>query len=472
MDYNFYAEQYYNSNHKFVDFFQKSISLIPCNSNTSSKYDKTCGIKGITGEFFRRISSVTHKPIKDFETDAIQPTREYLSEEASMTESSIAEFLDIMRDVFYSDGSFTVINSSFLKYVPLTATYINKTVANKYEDGQKKIASYLYSMLPGGFKYDGTGDQNLFCQIIKAALEQGDLPKSSSGEKESNYYILPFIRDSFKEDLDWLLSNHDDHVIVKYIAYLLHFYLCYAIVQVILKLGRDEIDLEKPSGLYFIMISESASSKKEAVKNGWAAYVAGKLDKLFGRMQAVDIINTILGEPVGLYPQIKEALNNIDFENEGKAICESVLSAYQSDKRSILQERDTFDASKLPEPIDTSVSSYDVFLEKMEKLCMDLQSPEYVRLGQKVKDILKIKFLQSRRGNDVLVIDEEMLIFLIAMFTHEKRTKLDDMYNKFNEHGIFFNIESRGVIEQYLLKSNLLDRKSDSGETQYVTVIL
>ena len=248
--------------------------------------------------------------------------------------------------------------------------------------------------------------------------------------------------------------------------------MCYAIVQVILKLGRDEIDLEKPSGLYFIMISESASSKKEAVKNGWAAYVAGKLDKLFGRMQAVDIINTILGEPVGLYPQIKEALNNIDFENEGKAICESVLSAYQSDKRSILQERDTFDASKLPEPIDTSVSSYDVFLEKMEKLCMDLQSPEYVRLGQKVKDILKIKFLQSRRGNDVLVIDEEMLIFLIAMFTHEKRTKLDDMYNKFNEHGIFFNIESRGVIEQYLLKSNLLDRKSDSGETQYVTVIL
>ena len=103
---------------------------------------------------------------------------------------------------------------------------------------------------------------------------------------------------------------------------------------------------------------------------------------------------------------------------------------------------------------------------------MDLQSPEYARLGQKIKDIMKVKFLQSRRGNDVLVLDEEMLVFLIAMFTHEKRTKLDDMYFLFNKHGIYFNIESRNIIEQYLLKSNLLDRRSDSGETQYVTVIL
>ena len=470
MEYSFYKENYYNSNGKFVDFFQKTIKLVPCNTTTSSKYDKTCGIKGISGEFFRKISGSAQNPIEDFEAGVVNPVRSYLSEEASMLASSIDEFVKVLKDIFYSDGNFSVVNASFIKYVPLYASYVNKTVANKYIDGQKKIANYLYSMLQDEYEYEESAAPNLFCSIIKIALEQVQATHANPGEKE--YYILPFIRETFTQDLDWLLKSHDDYIIVKYIDHLLQFYVCYSILQVILKLGCEEDNVDSPAGLYFMMISETASSKKEAVVQGWSSYVSGKLDKLFGRFQAIDIINTLLGKQVGLYPHIREVLQSVDFESEGKSICEQVLTDYQNDKRSVLQERDTFDASKLPDRIDTTVSSYEDFFEKLEKLCIDLQSPEYARLGQKVKDIMKVKFLQSRRGKDVLVLDEEMLVFLIAMFTHEKRTKLDDMYMLFHKHGIYFNIDSRNIIEQYLLKSNLLDRKSDSGETQYVTVIL
>lgn len=470
MNYDLYKSNYYNSNGKLVDFFQKTISLVPCNSTTSSKYDKTCGIKGISGEFFRKISGSSQKPIDDFDEGVVVPVKAFLSDEASMTESSIEEFIKVLKDIFYSDGTFSVINTSFIKYVPLYSSYINRTVANKYIDGQKKIANYLYSMLPDDYMFEESAAPNLFCSIIKAALERGLTHNSNPSEK--GYFILPFIRESFKQDLDWLLKGHDDYIIVKYVDHLLHFYLCYSILQVILKMGQDEGQIDSPSGLYFMMISETASARREAVVQGWSTFVSGKLEKLFGRFQAIDIINTLFGRQVGLYPQIKQALESVDFESEGKSICERVLSDYQEDKRSVLQERDTFDASKLPERIDTSVSSYEEFFSKLEKLCVDLQSPEYSRLGQKIKDIMKVKFLQSRRGNDVLVLDEEMLVFLIAMFTHEKRTKLDDMYMFFNKHGIYFNIESRNIIEQYLLKSNLLDRKSDSGETQYVTVVL
>lgn len=65
-----------------------------------------------------------------------------------------------------------------------------------------------------------------------------------------------------------------------------------------------------------------------------------------------------------------------------------------------------------------------------------------------------------------------MLTFLIALFTKSKKTKLEDLYKLFNNYGIYFNRGSRLAIEEYLLKLNLLDRKSDSGEAQYVTVIL
>ena len=58
------------------------------------------------------------------------------------------------------------------------------------------------------------------------------------------------------------------------------------------------------------------------------------------------------------------------------------------------------------------------------------------------------------------------------MITKSKRVKVEDMYKKFNEYGIIFNLGTKTAIESYLLKLNLLDRKSDSGEAQYVKVVL
>lgn len=94
-------------------------------------------------------------------------------------------------------------------------------------------------------------------------------------------------------------------------------------------------------------------------------------------------------------------------------------------------------------------------------------------MRKKVNDMLGVRLLQNRRRSGyVLALDNEMLTFLIALFTQSNKTKLEDMYRKFNSYGIHFNRESRLAIEEYLLKLNLLDRKSDSGEAQYVTVIL
>jgi DNA phosphorothioation-dependent restriction protein DptG len=93
-------------------------------------------------------------------------------------------------------------------------------------------------------------------------------------------------------------------------------------------------------------------------------------------------------------------------------------------------------------------------------------------MRKKIIGLLSVRFLQIRRGNFVLVLDNEMLTFLVALITKSKKTKLDELYKLFNSYGICFNRGSRLAIEECLLKLNLLDRKSDSGEAQYVTVVL
>ena len=124
--------------------------------------------------------------------------------------------------------------------------------------------------------------------------------------------------------------------------------------------------------------------------------------------------------------------------------------------------------------IEINIHSYNDVLNIMEMLCVGLQSPSYIsRMRKKVIDLLSVRFLQNRkRSGHVLALDNEMLIFLIALLTKSKKTKLEDMYKRFNSYGIYFNRGTRLAIEEYLLKLNLLDRKSDSGEAQYVTVIL
>ena len=152
-------------------------------------------------------------------------------------------------------------------------------------------------------------------------------------------------------------------------------------------------------------------------------------------------------------------------------LCNELLTRYQDEKHEVFSRRTSEDGSI--DKIDINVHSYEEFASTLELLCIGLQSPSYIsRMRKKVVDLLSVRFLQIRRGNFVLVLDNEMLTFLVALFTKSKKTKLDELYKLFNSYGICFNRGSRLAIEEYLLKLNLLDRKSDSGEAQYVTVVL
>lgn len=86
--------------------------------------------------------------------------------------------------------------------------------------------------------------------------------------------------------------------------------------------------------------------------------------------------------------------------------------------------------------------------------------------------LVNIKLFEKRRDYSVLVLDEEMLLFLVAMIAKDDRLRMDDLYKRFREYGIEFSFQTKNAISEYLLKLNLLERKRDSGEAQYVRIIL
>lgn len=471
IDIEAYNEHYHLSG-KFIDNWQEGIKLLPFNSNPTSAYDKKCGIQGTTGEFIRLWNNDGTKPIDDFEVSAVEPVSDYLSSKKQMQNTQIQEFIRMMRDIMYVNGNLNITDSTFLKYLPLVPNDERISVKDKkkYSDGQRKLANYLYSMLPDEmYNTNHLENKNLFSKILQEALTSfGD---TSEDVKRKDYIVLPFIRNSFKNDLQWMLEQ-EEAVKIKYLHHLLHFYACYAVTQAIVRISaKDRNSCDAPVPFYFILNSERASVNHDAVVRGWSYHIPkSTLDKLYGKSQALDILNSVLGGNVGFYNNVLEKLNETEFE-DNRVLCNELLFKYQEEKRDVFNHR-TSESGSIEE-IEIDVHSYDEFINTLEYLCTGLQSPSYVsRMRKKVIDLLSVRFLQSRRGNFVLTIDNEMLTFLIALFTKSKKTKLEDMYKLFNNYGIYFNRGSRLAIEEYLLKLNLLDRKSDSGEAQYVTVVL
>ena len=466
----FWENYYDKKKNKLVDNWQEGIRVLPFSSNPSSAVDRGAGIEGPTGLFFRILGNEEVSEIEDPQSTE-RAVETYLSSQKKMSEQQVATFIDIMKDILFINGSLNITDKSFFKYLPIVPNdeSIPKRTRDKYKSGQTKLANLLCSLCENEIDFSDHDNTNLFTKVLKEALGSVNTGCGKGAKASEVYYALPYVKKSFNEDLKWLMSL-DSNVIIRHIHLFLHFYICYELLQSIPKLTYKNRNTEKTEPFYFILQSEKASVSHDGVRNWKEKMPKGLLDKIFGHSQALDILNSVLGGSVGFYKEIIDSLVQTPFE-ENKDACESLLNIYQKEKRNVFSNRSSESAS-IGE-IDTSVSSYEEFVKKLEQLCVGLQSPSYIsRMRKKIIDVLSIRFLQLRRGNYVLVLDNEMLLFLIAMITKSKRVKVEDMYNKFNEYGIIFNLGTKTAIESYLLKLNLLDRKSDSGEAQYVKVVL
>lgn len=477
--YNTYLQEGNNSK----DEFHETINVLPFTSNPSaSNFDSSCGLKGITGEFFRKCSFQEIKPIADYKKDASGPVIDYMSLRKSLLGNSLNFFQEIMDDIMSAKGEFVPFDASFLKYMAVdTIEKKGKKAESKYGNGQKKIAEYLVSMLNGeNFPQRTNSNNNLFSKTIRKALDAGSF--YNMNRLEISYKILPFVQKTFRDDLIWLMEK-EDYVLIKYIDLFLYFYACYSITQSAMMLDAENkkyADLNTPEPLYFILDKEVASAKRDVVTKGWATKLPNEyLERLYGRMQALDIANTLLSndynpEATGFYPEVLQKMKKTPFEDV-KEDCEKLLEYYKTRKLEILNKRENRKAIDLSMLVDLTVNSYEEFLSKLEKLCRVLQATDYCsKMRRRMVDLMQVRFLQTRRGrgHTVLTLDDEMLIFLIAMITKEKRSKLKDVFKSFRNYGIYFDLHTCQAIEDYLSKLNLLERRSDSGEAKYVRIVL
>ena len=73
----------------------------------------------------------------------------------------------------------------------------------------------------------------------------------------------------------------------------------------------------------------------------------------------------------------------------------------------------------------------------------------------------------------MLNISEETLIFLTKIcIKDQEKMRLNDVFSEFEARGVFLDSHSKNEVMRYYEKLNLIEKKSDSGDAQYVKRIL
>lgn len=464
---------------KLEDNFQTGKQkLLPFTLNpiSGSVYDGTCGLNGVAGEFYRIKTQSTVDPI--YTPQGTEETlRKELSDKFKMPADDIERFIQVFNDVIFENETINVIDLSFFSFVPMK--YFDKAHekdkrVNKYKSGQPKIADYYASIAENMDIEFETKEKDLFCEVVNKCLQKDSIGARTERDR---YFILPFVKQQFSEDIKWLLRQNNK-VVVKYLPLMLYFYASYSLMQTLMFMNKAnwQYSIDKPRPITYMLSSERASEGQAAVKKGWAAqehFPETFLNKMSAYAQALDILNSMFEDEEELmtFQEILERFSKMDFTNEAKTICEIVLNTYQDYKYELLDDRDT-EPHPIAEKKEINIENYEEFVNFLLDRCLTYQSVDYPRMKVALYSLVSIKMFEKRRDYSVLVLDEEMLLFLVAMVAKEDRIRMEDLYKRFHEYGIDFSFQTKNAISDYLLKLNLLERKSDSGEAQYVRVVL
>lgn len=102
-----------------------------------------------------------------------------------------------------------------------------------------------------------------------------------------------------------------------------------------------------------------------------------------------------------------------------------------------------------------------------------LRNRPYSSYAQKFEVYCR-KYLKRRgRSGMMLNISEETLIFLTKIcIKDQEKMRLNDVFAEFEARGVFLDTHSKSEVMRYYEKLNLIEKKSDSGDAQYVKRIL
>lgn len=340
---------------------------------------------------------------------------------------------------------------------------------------QKELGRFLYDVL---FKeidqkvlsdiFEKGGD--ILVQLIISALPSLE---SMKAEEKSYHSYAPQVGKIFQEDLSFLLQNNKSFI--KYFEMLLRYYYFFYASQGIIKINqRQRANLETVEPLYFRLQGEESGKNRPCYLKGFRVLQEAN-ENLFANVMLLQFLNyNKQSEAVYLLPEWYERYV-IEATEDEKLQTADAIKIFTSQYK---------EAIKIKwEGLQVTHKSEDHVVDRAIEELFKTIAYQFTASGRKSAAEKYRKWFYNfcttyyveRRGSLGYMLtlkDEEILLMAGICIKDQEKMRLGDLFVAFEKRGLFFDDISKEKIVDLFEKRNLLEKKSDSGDAQYVRAIL
>jgi DNA phosphorothioation-dependent restriction protein DptG len=443
------------------------IRLFPyvTHSPSSEAEEELLSYRGICGEVSRQIKG--WEKCDELNIDLIKPVLE-----SKVETKDFDHLLDIIKRLAFDErgaiAPFALSAIPYLNFSKDTSTLreIGNFLCNVYFTGSESLSA------PAQFGHGA--DKNVLHSLIHACLPP--LQESAKDISQSRYHKVDVgLTEVFEQD--WLFLCDNPKLLHKYFPEFLKLYSLLYQLRTIEKLHQfftgDPLD-----PIFFTLEWESCSTNRIAYQAGWKR-LEPKIKSIFSHVNCLELLNHVSAEGLSVpfvYDDLKQwssTANEATKREFGREL-DYLISFYKEGST-------PRGGWALYEPFGLNNWGCDI-LNKTEYLfrlvdCQFKNSHRNAPAGRYAAWLIQfaVSNFVKRRGRigNTLAFNRNQIMFLARLAVGSRsKLRLHDFWGDLERRGIAFDNESRRKIVELFERLNLLEKKSDSGDAQYVRAII
>lgn len=430
--------------------------LFPYVTNTNSII---ISLDLVIGRYISQVEKIIPQQI------TVEELIEKLMEETEIAPGAKELFQQVVKSNYFDrNGKIRSTNLSMITQIPCE------------ESGARKVADYLVDVLGDDEKLKISVDHataileeqsNVLEKFIISKLESKPLPPRDTATYQR---ITNSLHKKYEEDFEYILGSRNR--ISDYLIPLLEFYYFTYTAQAILQLNRFLAgDRENCIPLYFCLDWEKTSLNRLCYTQGWRM-LQEKINSIFAHAIVIDILN-----------QTEEDYDPVDYIRLDELVQEDGEDHRIAEEIKVLTDRYRNAITDCPEmkelrrqysaKNETAAEVRFLFESVRTQFENTGRKPRYSSYATHFSEYGK-KYLKRRgRSGMMLNLTEETLIFLTKVcIKDQEKMRLNNVFNEFELRGVYLDNISKEQVMHYYEKLNLIEKKSDSGDAQYVKRIL
>lgn len=456
-DFNFLDDDSFKNSNKGLGLTHRQGNKYKLLPYTTKKNNLAVDFKGVTGAFSRLISNRKFEKAFDMDIFIAEVVDQIAEFEGEISKET---FKDIIRTMFIKNIELVDFDIKTINYISSTST-------------DDKIAKFLYSVLfDNSLKDEVLKNYNRDVDNILYKLVLRALPELKEQDISNNEYkcYLPFIKELFIKDFKFIIRNEE--LYKNSLKRFLEYYYVFYVSQLSMKLDKfEQADLSKADKIYYTLSWESTSKNRIAYRLGWEL-LKGKVNSLFAHAITLELLNHHgLEEQLG-YVELANIYNSMNEDEISKQI-NSVFYEYISHVRDTPWEKLKFISR------ETSINGFNEVYKLFDAIEFQfLKSKNRKELYKSYKGwfekFIYHKFAKKRGplGYNLNMTEDDIILMTKICIKDSHRMKLNTLFDEFELRGLFFDRDSKMKIIHFYEKLNLLEKKSDSGDAQYVRSVL